>query len=1676
MKLSFSGCLLASHLLAASLHAQIFTDSWVNPGAGNWFSAGNWSNGVPTSLYFAYVNNGGTALLTTPGASVRGLFIGDLLGNGELRISGGGVLSAQEGIDVGVDHNGRMTLSGGGRAFSQRGDVGFTSGGNGIVTVTDPGSRWSLTDYLSVGGQGTGTLDILNGGVVSSSRYALIGEEGSAAVRVRDSGSFLSLVDSLSVGGSGSGYLEVGNGGLVSSASGSIGGGGNPPPFGPSSSALVTGAGSRWNTGSLFIGSTSGQRASLRIENGGTVQTTDLALYASGTLELGANPTLTGPLTFLGGVVRTFATVSLNNAVNLASGSTVQMINYAGGATLNGVISGSGGLTKAGLPGVGEGPLTLTANNTYTGATIVDQGALLVRGRIVSATTVNDGGTLAGTGAVAAPVQVNSGGALEPGILDSGFGTLTASSVSFGSGGIFRWDFHSGIGAADRLVLSTGGLSLNANAVLTPRDLGNTTLSAAQTFTLIEKQSAGFASGNFAGYSEGACFNLGANRFAISYRGGDGNDVTLTTIVPLVWNSGGTSDHWSDAANWSANIAPVNGDSLIFGSGARVHPVMDSAALGVEEVTFVAGAPAFTIHVPEGASQPQLTINNSLTNSGTLAQTFVADGATAAGMNGGVLTINSNSMSGPITLIARGPTGAGPNGGVIQLFGAADGVAARVITEPGTYFEFGARGSDLRLGSIEGGGQILMGSNSLLVGYNNLDTEFSGTLAGDATARLEKHGAGRLILSESNTYGGGTTVHAGTLEVRAPINQLGLGDVTLQPGGAMIFSQTASADFQTVTLRGSSSAGQLGGTLRFQDTANAGRLTLVVEGATAGFAGGRVIFEEDASAGTSTNFTVKAGIGTQGVSGGVVFTGNATATGAALLTNRGGTSTGAQGGLTTFRENASAGAATIVNEGGPATFGGSALFVGSSSAGTSHIINQGVAGIGTGPLFLLRKGRAVFGETSTAGAATIDNLASPATTGLGGVTYFTENAVAGLAQITNEGSSSGGSGYVEFSGTASAGSATITNRGALAPAGSGGVTRIWDDATAGSATLLAKSGIVAGAAGGAIFFEARGKGGVAAVTVEAGARFDISRLTTPSLSIGSIAGAGTFFLGSKELVTGGNNADTIITGTISDGGQDGGVGASLTKTGTGALTLAGLNSYTGKTTVNAGTLNLDSALLDAAIDVTGGVLNVSGDVTGAAIHVGGFVPATANFHASQTLDALTIGDFGVVVLGGSPPPAPGALAVPEPGIGALLLSAFALLGARRSIRGARASRVPVSASRRIELPDAPDPDDAPAFRTAQKVRAGGTPSPARETRALRAPPLKIYTMKTRSTRRPKSRATAMLCGALATLLPLTAAATNYTWTGAGANNNVSNAANWSGGTPFSDLNFTFLIFPSASDPAPIFDTSNFAMAGMQFNIGASAYIIPLANPITVGSSGIVSVSANNQRIDTPINLGTANSVISAANGALAFTGLVNLGASALGVSGSGNTSFINLGGTGTVTKSGIGTLTWSPTSVQSADFVVNAGTLVAGGVSVITLDAGASVTVNGSASFNVDTSTILTGGAQLTVANTAFATLASGRSFRAESGSDVAGGFNLITSGGRVTVTGAGSTFTLPGLGRLNGGSTLTVQDGGVANFGSYLDMARIRHRARWSSMAPARASPPGSARRVIGATARPRP
>lgn len=99
------------------------------------------------------------------------------------------------------------------------------------------------------------------------------------------------------------------------------------------------------------------------------------------------------------------------------------------------------------------------------------------------------------------------------------------------------------------------------------------------------------------------------------------------------------------------------------------------------------------------------------------------------------------------------------------------------------------------------------------------------------------------------------------------------------------------------------------------------------------------------------------------------------------------------------------------------------------------------------------------------------------------------------------------------------------------------------------------------------------------------AALDITGFNT---TIGSLAGGGAsggnVTLGSATLTTGGSNATTAYAGVIS------GTGGSLTKAGTGTLTLTGTHTYDGATTISAGgTLQIGNGTDAGSIGSTSGI-------------------------------------------------------------------------------------------------------------------------------------------------------------------------------------------------------------------------------------------------------------------------------------------------------------------------------------------------------------------------------------------------------------------------------------------------------------------------------------------------------
>jgi len=139
------------------------------------------------------------------------------------------------------------------------------------------------------------------------------------------------------------------------------------------------------------------------------------------------------------------------------------------------------------------------------------------------------------------------------------------------------------------------------------------------------------------------------------------------------------------------------------------------------------------------------------------------------------------------------------------------------------------------------------------------------------------------------------------------------------------------------------------------------------------------------------------------------------------------------------------------------------------------------------------------------------------------------------------------------------------------------------------------NGIFSGLGAGRIFFT-DSAGGTPRIELFGTGALELGSRIQSNLTIGSIEGDGFVFLGPKALIVGSNNLNTLFSGVI--GGNRG----SLTKIGTSTLELTGANTYTGGTTIEAGSLVINnttgSGTGSGVVQVNAGRLGGRGTITG----------------------------------------------------------------------------------------------------------------------------------------------------------------------------------------------------------------------------------------------------------------------------------------------------------------------------------------------------------------------------------------------------------------------------------------------------------------------------------------------
>lgn len=321
-------------------------------------------------------------------------------------------------------------------------------------------------------------------------------------------------------------------------------------------------------------------------------------------------------------------------------------------------------------------------------------------------------------------------------------------------------------------------------------------------------------------------------------------------------------------------------------------------------------------------------------------------------------------------------------------------------------------------------------------------------------------------------------------------------------------------------------------------------------------------------------------------------------------------------------------------------------FINSASAGTATITALGTLDSGTPT----QVARIDFQDTASAGTAKL-------TAQDAGSVTFSGTATAASAKLTMRDTGS----YVTFRGSSTAADATIasvaggrsrlefrddaTAARANIKLNSGGTLVFWDDSSAGSATIVSNSALapisfVGNATAGSatidtpnISFSGTASAGSAALTLRGTANFygqSTGGSATLTVSAGQQVGFNeTSSLGAATVVLGDNSAIVFAGNARGGSGAISGTGG-LVKNGAGSVALSGAHTYTGPTSVNAGTLVVNGSLANTAVTVaSGATLGGSGTLGGLATFADGahLAPDTLTFQNGLTLQDGTVLDF-----------------------------------------------------------------------------------------------------------------------------------------------------------------------------------------------------------------------------------------------------------------------------------------------------------------------------------------------------------------------------------------------------------------------------------------------------------------
>jgi len=529
----------------------------------------------------------------------------------------------------------------------------------------------------------------------------------------------------------------------------------------------VSGSGNliKSGTGSVTLSGTNTYTGGTNIYGGSLTLSEEASISASSSVyvESGASLNLVN-----GGTIRELWG---SGSVNVASGTLTVSNDSSYYSYMYGVISGAGALTKT-----GSGTLSLTGANTYTGGTTVEQGTLSgtttsLRGDIVNNGTVSFSQSTDGTfsGAISGTGAVNFSGA--GAVTLSGTNTYTgATTVSYGtlvlSGG-------SAISDSSRVIVGYNG-TLRVDQSETIGSLGaeywwytsGTVNIVSGTLTVGGDNT----STNFGGALTGAGSLVKTGTGTLTLEGTDthtggtiisGGTLAVTTsglTGDVVNNANLTFSQYTDGTYSGV----ISGTGSVTKSGYNGKVTLTGANTYTGGTTISSGTLAGTTTSLQGNIVDNAALQFDQSADGAFSGVISGTGNVYKYGTGAVTLSGANSYSGSTSVYA---------GALSVTGGSALSDTASVNVVSGATLN--VLDSE-KIGSLYGSGSVNLASGTLTLSnsyyyyyyyydnsYHSYYSDFSGVISG--AGALKTSGSGTAWLSGANTYTGGTTIESGSL-------------------------------------------------------------------------------------------------------------------------------------------------------------------------------------------------------------------------------------------------------------------------------------------------------------------------------------------------------------------------------------------------------------------------------------------------------------------------------------------------------------------------------------------------------------------------------------------------------------------------------------------------------------------------------------------------------------------------------------------------------------------------------------------------------------------------------------------------------------------------------------------------------------------------------------------------